>query len=75
MTATLLASTEFEARVVSETSFGLAADYGVLHNRDRLSTQGYRSGDPRRAMIPRELAEAVHRAVCPKGAPQENPSP
>ncbi len=39
------------------------------------TTQGYRSGDPRRAMIPRELAEAVHRAVCPKGAPQENPSP
>ena len=27
------------------------------------------------AMIPSELAGAVHEAVCPKGATQENPSP
>lgn len=28
-----------------------------------------------RAAIPRQITEAVHRAVCPKVAPPENPSP
>jgi len=31
--------------------------------------QGYARGDPRRGMVPRLLAEAVHRAVCPEPTP------
>ena len=42
MTATLMARTEFDARVVTENSFGLVNDYGVVHNVARL--YGYDDG-------------------------------
>lgn len=37
------------------------------------TTQGSRSGDPRRSMIPRPLAEAVHRAACDFADPVSGP--